>query len=195
MDPQPNDRPRPIAPTGGATPPAEPAASPPGLAGPLSHLGPADAGGRRAAVMVDVGGKPSARRTALARALVVFPSGLLGPLLAGAGPKGPIEEVARIAGILGAKRTGELIPMCHPLGLDHVAVEVVRLGPDTLEVRCSAACEGRTGVEMEALVGASIAALTVYDMTKAASKGVRIERVELLEKTGGKGGTWRADGA
>lgn len=160
---------------------------------PLSHLSPPGPDGARGARMVDVGAKPVTRRTALARARVVFPAGLLGPILAGAGPKGPIEEVARVAGVLGAKRTGELIPMCHPLGLDHVEVDLVRVAPDTLEVRCRATCEGRTGVEMEALVGASLAALTVYDMTKAASKGIRIEGVELLEKTGGKGGDWRAD--
>ena len=158
----------------------------------LSHLGPADAAGRRAARMVDVGGKPVTRRTALARALVVFPEGLRPRLLAGAGAKGPIIEVARLAGVLGAKRTGELIPLCHPLGLDHVDVTVAEVGPDTLEVRCEARTEGRTGVEMEAMTGAAIAALTLYDMTKAASKGIRIERVELLEKAGGRSGTWRA---
>jgi cyclic pyranopterin phosphate synthase len=172
-------------------PPARPS---PGSAPELSHLGPPDPAGHRAARMVDTGGKPLTRRTALARASVVFPPGLLGAILAGQGPKGPIEEVARLAGILAAKRTGELIPLCHPLGLDHVEVTLVRVGEDTLEVRCSAATEGRTGVEMEAMTGATIAALTVYDMTKAASKGVRIERVELLEKTGGKHGTWRPEG-
>jgi cyclic pyranopterin phosphate synthase len=161
---------------------------------PLSHLSPPDGAGGRHARMVDVGGKAVTRRTALARALVVFPPGLLGGILAGQGPKGPVEEVARLAGVLGAKRTGDLIPLCHPLGLDHVDVQLVRVGDDVLEVRCEAATEARTGVEMEALTGATLAALTVYDMTKAASKGIRIERVELLEKTGGKGGTWRAPG-
>jgi len=160
----------------------------------LSHLGTPDAEGRRGARMVDVGGKATTLRSALARALVVFPTGLLERILRGEGPKGPIEEVARVAGILAAKRTGELIPMCHPLGLDHVEVHFERAGEDTLEVRCRATCEGRTGVEMEALLGASVAALTVYDMVKAASKGIRVERVELLEKSGGKGGTWRAPG-
>ncbi|MEZ6013727.1 MAG: cyclic pyranopterin monophosphate synthase MoaC [Planctomycetota bacterium] len=161
----------------------------------LSHLAPPDAAGRRGARMVDVGGKEVTRRTALARALVVFPPGLLEAVLRGQGPKGPIEEVARLAGILGAKRTGELIPLCHPLGLDAVDVTLARVAADTLEVRCRASCAGRTGVEMEALMGASLAALTVYDMTKAASKGIRIERVELLEKTGGRSGHWRAEGA
>jgi len=170
--------------------PQEPAGGPPEL----SHLGPPDPSGRRGARMVDVGDKPVTRRTALARAFVVFPPGLLPRLLAGEGAKGPLVEVARLAGVLGAKRTGELIPLCHPLGLDHVDVTVAPAGEDTLEVRCEARTEGRTGVEMEAMTGASIAALTLYDMTKAASKGIRIERVELLEKTGGRSGTWRAAG-
>jgi len=175
--------------------PGRPAEDPPRVGaegGALSHVE-ADAEGRRRAVMVDVGGKAPRRRTALARARVLFPPGVLGDALAAQGPKGPIDEVARIAGILAAKRTGELIPMCHPLGLDHVSVDIEREGEDALSIRCSAACEGRTGVEMEAMVGASIAALTVYDMTKALSKGVRVEAVELLEKTGGKSGTWRRD--
>jgi len=144
--------------------------------------------------MVDVGDKPATERTALARARVVFPAGELARLLEGGGPKGPIEEVARVAGILAAKRTGELVPMCHPLRLDHVEVTLgpSEAGPDVLEVRCRTRCTGPTGVEMEAMVGASVAALTVYDMTKSVSKGIRIERVELLEKTGGASGSWRA---
>lgn len=144
--------------------------------------------------MVDVGDKPSTSRTALARARVTFPDGLLAGILAGEGPKGPILEVARVAGIQAAKRTGELIPMCHPLGLDHVAIEFEELDGLRLEVRCKASCTGPTGVEMEAMTGASVAALTVYDMTKALEKGIRIESLELLEKTGGKSGTWRRAG-
>jgi cyclic pyranopterin monophosphate synthase len=155
----------------------------------LSHVV-RSAGGSRAR-MVDVGEKAQSVRTALARAAVRFPPGVLGPVLDGGGPKGPIEEVARTAGILAAKRTADLIPLCHPLGLDHVDVVFERDGEDLLVVRCSARCTGRTGVEMEALTGAAVAALTVYDMTKALAKEIRIERVELLEKTGGKGGTWR----
>jgi len=146
------------------------------------------------AQMVDVSGKLVTERSALARALVEFPPGLLARLRAGQGPKGPIEETARIAGILGAKRTGELIPMCHPLGLDHVEVRFEEVGPDTLEVRCRASCQGKTGVEMEAMVGASIAALTLYDMAKGLDKGILIHRVELLEKSGGKSGHWRSQG-
>jgi cyclic pyranopterin phosphate synthase len=142
--------------------------------------------------MVDVGDKPEGERTALARALLRFPAGVLARALAGAGPKGPIEEVARVAGVLAAKRTAELVPLCHSLRLDHVEVSFERPADELLEVRCSVRCRGATGVEMEALVGASLAALTVYDMTKALSKAIRIERVELLEKTGGKSGDWRA---
>ena len=157
----------------------------------LSHLTEGEGGPESR--MVDVGEKPATRRSATARALVRFPEGRLEAVLAGAGPKGPITEVARTAGILAAKRTGELIPMCHPLGLDLVEIRFERAGADALEVRCTAACQGRTGVEMEAMTGAAVAALTVYDMTKGLDQGIRIERVELLEKRGGRSGT--LDGA
>lgn len=160
--------------------------------GPLSHVK-AGADGQSQAVMVDVGGKPETRRSAQARAVLEFPEGLLESVLTSGGPKGPIQEVARVAGILGAKQTGSLIPMCHPLGLEVVDIDFTQIGPNRLEIRCKTACFGRTGVEMEAMAGASIAALTVYDMTKALAKGIRIEAVELLEKTGGKGGVWRRD--
>jgi cyclic pyranopterin phosphate synthase len=101
-----------------------------------------------------------------------------------------VTEVAREDGILAAKRTSELIPMCHSLGLDHVEI-LFAPGKDHLEVSCRASNRGRTGVEMEAMVGASVAALTVYDMVKALDHGIAIEKVELLEKRGGKSGTWR----
>ncbi len=142
--------------------------------------------------MIDVGSKPVTARSATARARVVFPAGVLARVLAGHGAKGALVEVARSAGILAAKRTGDLIPMCHPLGLDHVAIDIESSGDDVLDVRCTAACRGRTGVEMEALTGASIAALTVYDMTKGLDHGIRIERIELLEKRGGRSGVWRS---
>lgn len=163
--------------------------------GELSHVG-RGPGGAAESRMVDVSGKVPARREALARARVRFPAGVLDRVLAEGGPKGPITEVARAAGILAAKRTGELIPMCHPLGLDWVEIRFERPEgePDLLEVRCRAACTAPTGVEMESLVGASVAALCVYDMTKALEKGISIERVELLEKHGGKSGSWRRDG-
>ena len=156
----------------------------------LGHVGPGEDG--PASRMVDVASKPTTSRSALARARVRFPRDVLARVLADEGPKGAVREVARAAGILAAKRTGDLIPMCHPLGLDHLEVRFERVGEDVLEVRCRAACRGRTGVEMEALVGASIAALTVYDMTKGLDHGIRIESVELLEKRGGRSGTWRA---
>ena len=158
--------------------------------GPLSHVA-KGADGRERARMVDVGPKQITDRSALARARVVFPPGLLAPLLAGGGPKGPIEEVARVAGILAAKRTAELIPMCHPLGLDHVQLDLEAEG-DALVILCRASCRGRTGIEMEALTGAAIAALTVIDMAKALTPELRIEGVELLEKSGGRRGHWRS---
>jgi cyclic pyranopterin phosphate synthase len=140
--------------------------------------------------MVDVGAKEVTAREAVARARIRFPAGVLGAVLAGEGPKGPVTEMARAAGVLAAKRTGEWIPLCHTLPLDGVDLAFEQVGEDLLEVRCRAACRGRTGVEMEALVGASAAALTVYDMTKAMDHGIVIEAVELLEKRGGRSGTW-----
>ncbi len=141
--------------------------------------------------MVDVSAKAITPREALARARVSFPSdGLRDQALCGGGPKGPIAEVARVAGILAAKRTGEMIPMCHPLGLDHVEVTLAAQGSASIELRCRAATTGRTGVEMEAMTGAAVAALTVYDMVKGMDKGIRIEVVELLKKRGGKSGEW-----
>jgi cyclic pyranopterin phosphate synthase len=142
--------------------------------------------------MVDVGGKSETRRAALARARLRFPKGVLAPLWAGKGPKGPVRDVARVAGILAAKRTSEIVPLCHPVALEVVEIRFRRAGPSALEITCRVACTGATGVEMEALVGASAAALTVYDMAKALDHGIRIERVELLEKRGGRSGTWRS---
>jgi cyclic pyranopterin monophosphate synthase len=140
--------------------------------------------------MVDVGQKPVTARSATARAVVRFPAGVLAGVLAEGGPKGPILEVARTAGILAAKRTGELIPLCHPLALDCVEVRFHPRGPRELEITCAASCTGRTGVEMEALVGAALAALTIVDMTKALDHGIAIGAVELVEKRGGRSGTW-----
>ena len=155
----------------------------------LSHVshGP----GGPAARMVDIGAKRATARSAVARARVRFPPGLLARVLAGAGPKGPVTEVARVAGVLAAKRTSDWIPMCHPLALELVELSFEPCGDDLLEIRCRAACTGRTGVEMEALVGAAAAALTVYDMTKALDPAIAIERLEVLDKRGGKRGHWR----
>jgi len=158
---------------------------------PLTHVAHGAAGSQSR--MVDVGEKPASARRALARARVHLPAGTLRGVLAGAGPKGAVTEVARVAGILAATRTAEWIPMCHTLALDSVRIEFEERDGDVLEVRCEARCTGRTGVEMEAMVGASAAALTVYDMTKALGHGISIEAVELLEKDGGKGGPWRRE--
>lgn len=146
----------------------------------LSHY---DAAGR--AAMVDVSHKPSTRRTATASAFVELSPAVLAALPAN--PKGNPLEVARIAGIQAAKRTSELIPMCHPLALTHVDVttEVVEGG---IRITATAATTGPTGVEMEALTAASIAALTVYDMSKALDKSITIRQIRLEQKTGGKSG-------
>lgn len=141
--------------------------------------------------MVDVGAKPPSERRATARAVVRFPRPVVSELLAGRGPKGALTEVARAAGLLAAKGTAGLIPMCHPLALSHVEIQFRSRGARRIEITCSAACLGPTGVEMEAMVGATLAALTIYDMTKALDKGIAIESVELLEKSGGKSGAWR----
>lgn len=158
----------------------------------LSHVESDRTGAR--ATMVDVGKKPATAREAVARASVVFPRGMRDVAWRGRGPKGPIAEVARVAGIQAAKRTAELVPLCHGLALEHVEITLTPRGTRSLEVRCRARTTARTGVEMEAMVGASVAALTVYDMTKALSKAIRIERVELLAKSGGKSGDWTRPG-
>ncbi|MCW3039129.1 MAG: moaC [Solirubrobacterales bacterium] len=145
-----------------------------------------------AARMVDVGGKAVSARRAVARATVVMGPQTAATVAAGDAPKGDVLSVARIAGILAAKRTGELIPLCHPLGLDHVDVDgVVDAAAGTVTLTATASTTARTGVEMEAMTAAGIAALTVYDMVKGLDKGVAIEQVVLLEKSGGRSGTWR----
>ncbi len=138
--------------------------------------------------MVDVGEKAASARRALARARVRLPAGTLRGVLAGAGPKGAVTEVARVAGILAAKRTAEWIPMCHTLALDAVRIEFHERDGDVLEIRCEARCTGRTGVEMEAMVGASAAALTVYDMTRLSGTGSRSSRSSCSKRTAGRAG-------
>jgi cyclic pyranopterin phosphate synthase len=154
-----------------------------------SHLG---EGGE--ARMVDVGGKPVTSRRALAQALVRMRPDVLATLLDAGGPKGDAFGVARLAGIGAAKRTADLIPLCHQLPLDRVVVE---LEPDrdagTVTIRAEVAATARTGVEMEALTAASVAALTLYDVAKALQRDITVERVELLEKEGGKSGPWSRD--
>ena len=142
--------------------------------------------------MVDVGGKPVTARRAVARAVVRMEAETARIVAAGDAPKGDVLGVARIAGIMAAKKTGELIPLCHPIGLDHVDVEgVVDVEAGTITLTASASVTARTGVEMEAMTAASVAALTVYDMVKGVERGVAIEEVVLLEKSGGASGTWR----
>ncbi len=138
--------------------------------------------------MVDVTAKAVTQRSARAHAFVKMSRRVIEELKTN--PKGDPLEVARIAGILAAKKTGELIPMCHPLALTNVDVELT-LQATGIRITTLAVTAGQTGVEMEALTAASVAALTVYDMTKALDKGIEIQDVYLLEKTGGKSGIWR----
>ena len=142
--------------------------------------------------MVDVGAKDVTQRRALARALVRMTPATARAIAAGDAPKGDVLGTARIAGIQAAKRTSELIPLCHPLPLTFVGVEgVVDAEAGTVTLTAEARATARTGVEMEALTAASVAALTVYDMVKGIEKGVEIAHVRLVEKTGGKSGDWR----
>jgi cyclic pyranopterin phosphate synthase len=154
----------------------------------LTHLG---ASGE--ANMVDVGDKADTVRTAIAEGFVSMRAETLEMILAGDAKKGDVLGTARIAGIMAAKRTHELIPLCHPLLLTKVSVDIE---PDTalpgLRVRALARVTGKTGVEMEALTAASVACLTIYDMAKAVDRGMRITDIRLLEKRGGRSGTWRA---
>jgi cyclic pyranopterin phosphate synthase len=145
-----------------------------------------------AARMVDVGAKEASVRRAIARAVVRMAPETARAVAAGDAPKGDVLGVARIAGIQAAKRTGELIPLCHPIGLDHVDVEAsIDAGEGTVTLVATAGVTARTGVEMEAMTAAAVAALTVYDMVKGLERGVVVERVELLEKSGGRSGVWR----
>ncbi|MBV9415743.1 MAG: cyclic pyranopterin monophosphate synthase MoaC [Solirubrobacterales bacterium] len=153
----------------------------------LTHL---DSSGR--ARMVDVGEKPATERRAVARALVRVSPATATRVLAGDAPKGDVLGVARIAGIQAAKRTSELIPLCHPLALTFVGVEG-KIDADTgsISLTADARTTGPTGVEMEAMTAAAVAALTVYDMVKGIERGAEITEVVLLEKSGGRSGHWR----
>ena len=135
--------------------------------------------------MVDVGGKPPSDRRAVARAVVSMSAATAALVESGSGPKGDVIAVARIAGIQAAKRTAELIPLCHPLPLSFVDVRIA-VGDAQVSVEAEARTTDRTGVEMEAMTAAAVAALTVYDMVKGAERGVTVSEVALLEKTGGK---------
>jgi cyclic pyranopterin monophosphate synthase len=151
----------------------------------LTHL---DSSG--AARMVDVSAKDVTRRHAVARAFVRMAPETAAAVAAGDAPKGDVLGVARIAGIQAAKQTGALIPLCHPLGLDHVDVRA-EVADGGVAIEAEASVEGRTGAEMEAMVAASVAALTIYDMVKGIERGVSIESVELVAKSGGRSGDWR----
>jgi cyclic pyranopterin phosphate synthase len=148
----------------------------------FSHVT-ADAG----PTMVDVGDKPVTRRTAVAESRVELPGAVADALRANSlkSPKGPVFDTAIVAGIMGAKRTHELIPFCHPLGIEHCGITIELTG-GTAVIRCTVSVHNKTGVEMEALTGASIAALTIYDMVKAASQDITITATRLISKRGGK---------
>jgi cyclic pyranopterin monophosphate synthase len=145
------------------------------------------------AVMVDVSAKQETDRIAVAAGSVVMAKATLDKIIAGGMKKGDVLSVARLAGIMGAKRTPDLIPLCHPLNLSSVAVEL-SCDPARSAVDITATCKitGRTGVEMEALTAVAVAALTVYDMCKAIDRGMRIGEIRLLHKSGGKSGTFEA---
>lgn len=146
-----------------------------------------------AAAMVDVSAKPETVRAATARASVVMLPETLALIVEGTAKKGDVFGVARLAGIMGAKRTADLIPLCHPLPISAVSVDLVPSGGDRVEITATVRTTGRTGVEMEALTAASIAALTVYDMVKAVDRGMRIEGLRVVAKSGGKSGDFQQE--
>ena len=155
----------------------------------LTHVGPDGA-----ARMVDVGAKAESERRAVAESRVRMEPATARAVLAGDGPKGDVLGTARIAGIGAAKRTGELIPLAHPLALDFVDVEgSVDAAAGRVLLSAEAGTTARTGVEMEAMTACAVAALTVYDMVKGLERGVSIEAIELVEKRGGQSGEWRRD--
>jgi len=152
----------------------------------LTHL---DAAGN--ARMVDIGGKVPSQRVAIAAGRIAMSAEALAAIRAGDAPKGDVLAAARIAGIMAAKKTADLIPLCHPLALDAVTVDFT-FEDDALRVAATASLTGKTGVEMEALTAASVALLTIYDMAKALDKGMVISDLRLIEKCGGKSGDWKA---
>ena len=155
----------------------------------LTHL---DAQGQ--AHMVDVGAKAETEREAIAAGRVFMQPATLALLRAGDLPKGDVLGTARVAGIMAAKRTSELIPLCHPLLLTKVAVEFgFDENASAVEITATVRCRGQTGVEMEALTAVSVAALTIYDMAKAVERGMVISDIRLLEKRGGKSGMWERE--
>jgi cyclic pyranopterin phosphate synthase len=154
----------------------------------MSQLTHFDAEGR--AVMVDVSAKPETDRTATARVSVQMQQATLDLIRSGQAKKGDVLGVARLAGIMAAKRTSDLIPLCHPLPIAAVTVDLAPEGP-AIEIEATVRTTGRTGVEMEALTAASVAALTVYDMCKSVDRGMRIDGLRVVHKAGGKSGEFR----
>lgn len=141
--------------------------------------------------MVDVGAKLPSQRKAIATALVRMQPQTLQLILHDGLPKGDVLATARIAGVMAAKKTAELIPMCHPLNIDHAVVDIVAQGNDALLITAEVGLTGKTGIEMEALTAASVAALTIYDMCKAVDRSMCIEATSLLHKSGGKSGVYQ----
>jgi len=159
--------------------------------GKLTHIG---ASGE--ARMVDVSEKPATERVAIAEGRVTMAKKTLALVLSGNAKKGDVLGAARIAGIMAAKKTHELIPLCHPLPVSKVEVDIAPAqNPPGLTVRATVKVTGQTGVEMEALTAVSVACLTIYDMVKAVERGMRIEAIRLVEKRGGKSGHFRASGS
>jgi len=157
------------------------------MTSPLTHF---DAQGQ--AHMVDVAAKPATHRIAIAEGRIEMLPATLALIASGSAKKGDVLGIARIAGIMAAKKTSELIPLCHPLALTRVAVEFeLREALNTVECRATVETVGPTGVEMEALTAVQIALLTIYDMCKAADRGMTISGVRVLEKHGGKSGSWQ----
>jgi cyclic pyranopterin monophosphate synthase len=144
---------------------------------------------RGQARMVDVAAKPETHRRAVAGALIRMKPATLAMIADGRAPKGDVFAVARVAGIMAAKRTSDLVPLCHPLGITHAAVELEPT-PEGVRITATVESDGKTGVEMEALTAAAVAALTLYDMCKAVDRGMTVDDLGLLSKEGGKSGTW-----
>ena len=141
--------------------------------------------------MIDVGGKPATRRRAVARGRVALPEHVRDRIAAGTLPKGDVLAAARLAGIMAAKKTGDLIPLCHPLPISHCEVNFeIPASGDRILISAAAKITAQTGVEMEALTAVSVAALTIYDMCKAVDRGMRIEAIRVVRKQGGKSGVF-----
>lgn len=145
------------------------------------------------AIMVDVGDKTVTQRTATARGSVVMQAETLQMIIGNNAKKGDVLAVAQLAGIMAAKKTSDLVPLCHPLMLSKVTVDLTPQAPDRVDIEATVKLSGQTGVEMEALTAVSVAALTVYDMCKAVDRGMQISDIRLVHKDGGKSGEFRAE--